>query len=387
MSADLSLPWYASLSEKARGELLRLGTVQRFAPGQMLIKKDTAETHLFLLEEGEVMVLLGQGRTVRLGKGDLVGESAFLDSRLRSSTVVARTATLARRIDRLELAIAFADDPVQLRSVIDTIAALRVTRMEPAPRERETPESFVARLARDAVGHRAVRHPYLQALADGTYPDPRWVLEDFAVHYYGYSAHYPRYLTTVISRLENPAHRRSLLESLTDESGAYEAGELDALAALGIDPEWVEGVPHSLLLQRFSTAIGVSHEGRTEADQVTCWREAFLSVLSAGSPAEAVGALGLGTDNILRAVYAPFVHAIERLGELHPRETVFFPVQTAMDDPHQAALLSVCGDFAHSEEGRSGLRRGMIKALTLRTAFWDWLHERALDPARADAVL
>ncbi len=39
-----------------------------------------------------------------------------------------------------------------------------------------TPESFVAELAGMALRHRAVRHPYLRALREGTLPDLRWAL-------------------------------------------------------------------------------------------------------------------------------------------------------------------------------------------------------------------
>ena len=58
-----------------------------------------------------------------------------------------------------------------------------------------------------------------------------------------------------------------------------------------------------------------------------------------------------------------------------------------MDDHHQATLQAISVDFATTEQGRRDLRRGMLKALALRSAFWDFLLERALDPARADAVL
>src|SRR5262249_30534586 len=147
--------------------------------------------------------------------------------------------------------------------------------------------------------------------------------------------------------------------------------------------EWIEGVPHPILFQRFSTAIGVDHHDQRESDQVVCWRELFLQLLAAGSPAEALGALGLGTENIVRAIYRPFVAAISRMGTLDARDTVFFPLHTAVDDHHQATLQAISADFAVREEGRAGLRRGMLKALALRSAFWDWLYARALDPARA----
>ena len=248
-----------------------------------------------------------------------------------------------------------------------------------APRAEVTldlgPEAFVDHLARVALDHRAVHHPYLQALADGTLPDTRWALADFALQYHAYQRAFPQYLPAGISRLERAEHRLGLLENLTEESGTYEAEELEELAREGIRPEWVEGVPHPVLFQRFSRALGV--EPGPEADPVVCWREMFLSILTHGSAAEALGALGLGTENIVSTIYVPFVRAIARVPGLAPEDTVFFPLHTAVDDHHQATLQGIAAAYAGTAQGRWDLRRGMLKALTLRAAFWDWMLERA----------
>lgn len=240
----------------------------------------------------------------------------------------------------------------------------------------------VDQLAHQALRHRAVQHPYLRALDEGTLPDLRWAIVDFADHYCGYSAHFPRYLTTVVARLEEPAHRTTLLRNLTEESGRYDEHELLALAAHGIEREWIEGVPHPALFRRFCQAVG-AHRTGSDADQVVVWREMLLGVLGHGSPAEAVGALGLGTEGIVRAIYAPISRAVQRLG-LAPRDTVFFPLHTVVDDEHQATLRSIATSYAR--RAHPDLRRGMLKALQLRSVFWDWLHARALDPARAQEV-
>jgi pyrroloquinoline quinone (PQQ) biosynthesis protein C len=264
------------------------------------------------------------------------------------------------------------------------ITKLREERPSNAPTLATTAAAYVQGLAERSLTHRAVRHPYLNALENGTLPDTRWALADFARHYYGYASHFPRYLTTVISRLVDPAHRRSLIENLTEESGVYGEEEYAELSRFGIRREWIDGIPHPVLFQRFSQAIGVMRTEGIESDQVVCWRELLLNVLSQGSPAEALGALGIGTENIVRTIYMSFVKAIEQLGYLKPEDTVFFLLHTAVDDHHQAALQAISADFAESDEGRAELRRGMLKALSLRSAFWDWLYARALDPGRAE---
>jgi hypothetical protein len=78
---------------------------------------------------------------------------------------------------------------------------------------------------------------------------------------------------------------------------------------------------------------------------------------------------------------------IQQLGSLKPEDTVFFPLHTAVDEHHQAAIQAISTDFAGSEQGRAEVRRGMLKALSLRSAFWDWLYERALDPVQSQEAV
>lgn len=377
--------WFDRLSGSSQSVIASLGELKSYAPGTPLVRRGAVESHLFLVEEGTVEVVVEGHGPIQLGKGELVGEMAFLDNAPRRNTISALTEVKARRIARGELMAAFVTDPTELRTVLDEVVKLREERLSTDRSDGDTAAAYVRRLAAESLTHRAVRHPYLQALAEGTLPDLRWAMADFARNYYGYSSHFPRYLTTVISRLENPAHRRALLENLTEESGVYGEEEYAELAGFGVQRAWIEGIAHPLLFQRFSRAVGVDHTAHVEKDQVVCWRELFLSVLTDGSPAEALGALGIGTENIVRTIYGPFVKALSRM-DLRPEDTVFFPLHTAVDDHHQATLEAISADFARTEEGRVGLRRGMLKALALRTSFWDWLHDRAKEPARAESV-
>jgi pyrroloquinoline quinone (PQQ) biosynthesis protein C len=249
--------------------------------------------------------------------------------------------------------------------------------------ELET-DDFLAKLALEGTSHRAVHHPYLLALRDKTLPDMKWALADFARHYHGYSAHFPRYLTTVIGRLELPEHRAALMENLTEEAGIYESDELEELAEIGVEKEWVDGVPHPLLFRRFCRVAGVENSGHdTDSIEVICWREMFLAVLSGGSTAEALGAIGLGTENVVSTMYKHFLPAVEVLA-VDPSETVFFPLHAAVDDHHQETLMEISRHYAGTEAGRADLRKGMRKALTLRAGFWDWLHQRAMTMGACD---
>jgi len=95
------------------------------------------------------------------------------------------------------------------------------------------------------------------------------------------------------------------------------------------------------------------------------------------SPAEAVGAIGLGTENVVNRIYAPIIRAIERLGTLDRRQYVCFELHCEVDDAHHEALLEIAHDFSDVAQNRIDLRKGMLKALGLRNIFWDWMHNRA----------
>jgi pyrroloquinoline quinone (PQQ) biosynthesis protein C len=222
-------------------------------------------------------------------------------------------------------------------------ASLKESRLnDEAGQDCGSPAQYVDDLAQIALQHRAVNHPYLHAMETGAFPSLHGALADFAQHYHGYSAHFPRYLTALISKLENPDHRKALLENLMEESGQYEEEELLELKECGVQPEWITGFAHPELFKRFRNAIGV---GDSAADhdhiEVVCWREQFLAILNTGSAAEALGALGLGTETIVQTIYQPFVAAINQLGSLKPEDAVFFPLHTAVDDHHQATLKAI----------------------------------------------
>ena len=248
----------------------------------------------------------------------------------------------------------------------------------PVGREQD-PERFLQLLEHDALSHRAVRHPLLLTLGRGSLRDERWLLADFARQYSEYAAHFPSYLAAVISRLTDARHRTWLLENLQEESGHYHQADLEVLEAAGLRREWFDGTPHPELFARFARALGVDPRVSEAAEEVICWREMFQHVLTGFCPAQAVGAMGLGTESIVAAIYEPLVAAIERQPGLTPRDAVFFPLHTLVDDDHQAKLRAIATDFARTPAGRTGLRRGMLKALNLRAGFWDWLHARALD--------
>ena len=376
------MKWTQTFSTDFQRVLAGFGEVQHFTPGQPMIKVGECETHLFIITSGEVDVLAEEGR-IRVSAGEVLGEMSFLDNRLRTATALAVGSVEARRIERQDFFQSLSDQPRDISMFVAALEVVQKSRLGARENQDESPHAFVEGLAKSAFSHRAVRHPYLQKLAASEFPDMHWALADFSRHYYGYSSHFPRYLTALISRLEKPEHRATLLENLTEEAGHYEEEELSTLEEMGVEREWIVNIPHPILFQRFRAALGMGDDrGAKEHVEVVSWREMFLNVLTHGSPAEALGALGMGTENIVSHIYTSFIAALESLGTIHPRDAVFFPLHTAVDDHHQAALQNIAVDLAVHPAARVDMKRGMHKALVLRASFWSWLQERAQNPER-----
>ncbi len=369
--------WISAFPENVVNRVRSVGTIKELSDGEVFIREGDFDERLFLIEDGKVEVNSKDKVHSYVHAGDIVGEFAFLDRRPRTATVKAVGNVNVCVLDRQTLLRALADDSDALVSWINAVSLRMHTRLEGSG-DSDDVDNYLESLAEEARNHRAVNHRYLKALAEGTLPDVRWAMADFGRHYFGYSAHFPRYLTTVISRLEKPDHRSALLENLTEESGVYGEEEIQELAEFGIEAEWIVGIPHPKLFQRFRNALGVVDSAiEDDSIEVVCWREMFLSVLG-GSPAEAIGALGLGTEGIVRDLYKPFVKALQSIPGLDPRDMVFFPLHTAVDDHHQATLLNIAKYYAQTEQSRRELAKGMRKALALRASFWDWMYERAM---------
>ena len=360
----------------------RHGTPVHLAETDVLFEQGSGGRDVYLLVTGRLVVESGERMLAELEGPDVIGEFAFIDNRPRSASIRALSESRLLRLDRQTLLQQLGDDLNTLNHFLQALTERMQQRLRAGTPIAETTQAFLDRLTAEALQHRAVHHPYLLAFASGELPDTRWALADFGRQYLGYSAHFPRYLATVISRLTQPAHRHALMENLVEESGQYTDDNLAELRALGIQPEWIVDVPHPVLFQHFCSALGVTSSPEDDVMEVVCWREMLLAVLSGGTPAEAVGALGLGTETVISTMYTHFLPALERAG-VDLRDGVFFPLHTAVDDHHQESLLKIAAHYAETNEGRRELHKGMRKALFLRVGFWDWMHARALACAPA----
>ena len=213
----------------------------------------------------------------------------------------------------------------------------------------------------EALAHPVVGHLFLARLASGELP-ARPALRGFARRYRTYSRRFPEFLRATLGVLR-PGHRRLLQDNLDEESGRYGDAELAALASAGVEAEWVVGVPHPELFERFAAAVEAPSQPCPSTDR---WCDALLALCWEG-PAQAVGALGFGTEAIVSSMYASFLPALER-GAVSPRDGVFFPLHVVVDDDHTASLEAIGRDLDPHR-----MRGAMLRALELRGQFFDEL--------------
>jgi len=234
--------------------------------------------------------------------------------------------------------------------------------------------SAMEELELQAKEHSAVHHPYLDQLSAGFPNNPNKAIAYFASQYAHYSAWFPKYLHAVIGKLSDPQHKEHLLENLREEAGQLNEEEQLALQELNIHLDWVLGIAHPVLFDRFKSTICLNETWEMQ-NAVNSWRTNFLNYLENCSELEAVGAIGLGTESIVKHFYKSIISAIEKHTQLTLEEYVFFPLHTEVDDEHGKTLLRISEELVQkNENGLHMLKKGMQTALDLRAKFWSELH-------------
>lgn len=91
-----------------------------------LIREQTSSDACYILLTGEVGVYVGTDRVAVLGPGEVIGESALRQGKLRSATVTTTGPAEVLRIERDNLTALLAEIPA-LRDVMETTAAGHVS--------------------------------------------------------------------------------------------------------------------------------------------------------------------------------------------------------------------------------------------------------------------
>ena len=100
------IPVFAELTPDELGEIVRAMQPRRFDPGEFVYRKGDPADGMYIVQSGEVDVLLPQldGSSVHvrtLGQGEVIGEIGLLDKGTRSATIRAKDEAELVRLDGL----------------------------------------------------------------------------------------------------------------------------------------------------------------------------------------------------------------------------------------------------------------------------------------------
>ncbi|MEO6595661.1 MAG: iron-containing redox enzyme family protein [Planctomycetota bacterium] len=210
------------------------------------------------------------------------------------------------------------------------------------------------------------------------------MLHQFALEYGDWVASLPHTMERALSRMQRPAHRALLQRSLDYEQGHFCDDDDAALRNVGISPRTVSGVPRAMLFRRFSQALGIADWETAEREPAKpCpaarqWHTRLLEFLDRATAAQALGALGLGTEHIVRPIYEQVLEGLLGLGSLRRDDFVFFELHCLVGGRHRENLLGMTKELAAVPGGIAELRFGMRIALQLRAEFWDHIYLRAV---------
>jgi CRP/FNR family cyclic AMP-dependent transcriptional regulator len=121
------LPLLARLREEDLSALARMGRVQQYAAGTAIFKEGEEGDALYVVLDGRVRisVLSAKGDEVILavlGPGESFGDLALLDSRPRSATATAATATSAMRVARADFLDWLSVRPTAAAALLETLS-------------------------------------------------------------------------------------------------------------------------------------------------------------------------------------------------------------------------------------------------------------------------
>ncbi|UTW45247.1 iron-containing redox enzyme family protein [bacterium SCSIO 12696] len=233
---------------------------------------------------------------------------------------------------------------------------------------KEINRDFIQRLQAEALESMAVKHPYLKAIANGDFADMQGALKTFACQYGHYTAQFTRYVSAVIKNTTNNSHKAILIENLEEELG--NAHDVD------LPPELLATIadqPHKKLFQRFQKAIGVDEAYSEQSPPFPAgadWAKQFLQLCETNQYV-GIGAIGIGTEFIVSAIYRQILQGIKEHTHLQPEEHVFFDLHSECDDEHAEQITRITSDLLREPGAAEQIEYGVRQALALRATFWD----------------
>jgi pyrroloquinoline-quinone synthase len=193
-------------------------------------------------------------------------------------------------------------------------------------------------------------HPFYTKWADGTLP--KAALQDYARQYYAFESTFPRLLSTLHSRTEQPAIRQQILDNLWDE----EHGELN----------------HAEMWLRFAEGIGVGRDDVRSAPRNEA-TEALLQQyreVTTDAPVAAGVAAVYAYERQVPEVAESKIDGLKKHYDIDDVRTLqFFKVHGVLDIEHSGAERTMLGELVVGQD------ESVVLAATQRSldAWWDFL--------------
>jgi pyrroloquinoline-quinone synthase len=223
-------------------------------------------------------------------------------------------------------------------------------------------ESFVRELFRLVHERRSFgRHPLWLKIAAGEVS--RAGLRRFAQQFFLQVREFPRAVSALHSRCDDPAERVKLAESLYEE----ETGRISGSA------------PHPELFMRIGLAAGLEPADLTDARALLStaalidWFE--LSTRER-SFAEGIGAISIAAEGQVPGNFGAFARALEKHYGLTREQVAFFDVHEIADRDHSDVGNHIIGRMILSDRDRARIRAAVERSLDLWWQFFDGI-ERA----------
>lgn len=119
------VPMFDGLSDAELEKIVKAGTKVTVPEHWSLIWEKTPADKAYILLDGEVVVRKGKEEIARLGPGDVVGESAIVNHKLRNASVVTATQATVLHFTR-EAVEQLCDEIPTFKAALDAAAGERI---------------------------------------------------------------------------------------------------------------------------------------------------------------------------------------------------------------------------------------------------------------------
>ena len=194
-------------------------------------------------------------------------------------------------------------------------------------------------------------HPFYTRWREGTLPVE--AIQEYTRQYYAFESAFPRLLSAIHSRTDDPAVRQSILDNLWDE----EHGTAN----------------HAELWLRFAEGMGVQRDevrAATPNAGTEGLMDAYWDLARNGSPAAAISALYAYEAQVPEVAAEKINGLRDRYGIDDARTLAFFTVHSTLDLEHSEAERDAIRRTTPTDEESDAARKATSRALD---AWWGFL--------------